>query len=196
MLYLPMPYISHEQNKKVRHKLQSIISTYYPQIKLTVIFRNNFCVGSFFRYADRMPNLLRSCVVYEYKCSQCPATYYGETVCHLSTRIAEHKGVSSRTGRAMTNPLHSNIRNHANERDHPIHVNNFKIISNCDKSSLKLLESILIHQVKPNLNDADTSVPLSILAYIYYTFTFSHIYQEFCFHMCFHKILCSYIFRH
>jgi hypothetical protein len=164
LIYFTLPYISLSRNKNISRELQNLIAKFYPQISLRIVFRNSFSIGSFFRYSDRMPSLLRSCVIYKYVCSQCQATYYGETVRHFTTRIAEHRGVSVRTGNWVTNPLHSNIRDHSIELDHPIHVDSFEIVSSCDKPSVKLLESILIHQFKPTLNDAASSVPLNILA--------------------------------
>ncbi|NJL51449.1 MAG: hypothetical protein HC930_03135 [Hydrococcus sp. SU_1_0] len=163
VIYCSLPFVNQYQNISVKKDIQHLISKYYPQINLRIIFTNRFNVASFFRYSDRMPALLRSCVVYKFKCSQCEATYCGETARHFTTRIAEHRGLSSRTGLVVQNPLHSSIRDHSQKSDHPIHVNDFKILSSCERQNLKLLESILIHRSRPTLNGTDSSVPLGIL---------------------------------
>jgi hypothetical protein len=44
--------------------------------------------------------------------------------CHLHTRVAEHKGISPKTGRPLACPPNSNIRNHALNSNNPIPVKN------------------------------------------------------------------------
>ena len=102
-------------------------------------------------------------VVYKFTCGQCTATYYGETTRHLKTRIAEHRDLSARTGKPVTRPLHSSIRNHALDTGHDINSDNFKVVFNSNAGDLRLAESIIIHKNRPNLNNMDSSVPLNIL---------------------------------
>ena len=128
-----------------------------------IIFRNKFSVGSFFRTKDSIPSLVQSNLVYSYRCGQCDSTYYGETSRHLKTRIAEHKGLSNRTGKPITNPSHSSIRDHSLETGHELNSQNFKIIFRCNSLDLKISESILINQNQPNFNNMETSTNLSIL---------------------------------
>ena len=141
-----------------------VISKFFPQLDLKVIFQNKFSVGSFFRFKDRVPQLVKSNVVYFYKCGQCEATYCGETIRHLHTRIAEHKGVSPRTGRPIASPTNSSIRQHSELNDHPIVQTNFKILATSNRFDIKTVESIFIHKLKPTLNDSNASTPLHILA--------------------------------
>ena len=105
-------------------------------------------------------------VIYMYKCGQCNATYCGETNRHLHTRIAEHRGVSSRTGKLLTSPPNSNIRDHLVSSDHPIIAENFEIIATANKYDIRIVESILIHKTKPTLNDQNSSIPLNILGFV------------------------------
>ena len=51
--------------------------------------------------------------------------YYGETKGHIKTRIAEHNGLSARTGIPIFNPSHSNIRSHVLDTWHEINPNFF-----------------------------------------------------------------------
>jgi hypothetical protein len=162
IIYFVVPYLG-DSNTIVKKQIRTLVQKFYPQLDLRIIFTNSFSMQSLFKVKDRMPTLMRSNVVYKYTCSQCQATYCGETTRHLQTRIAEHKGVSVRTGKPALTPANSKIRDHAISQDHPIVQNNFKIIGSTIKPDLKLLESILIHQSRPTLNDMSSSTPLSIL---------------------------------
>jgi hypothetical protein len=163
LVYISLPYIGYYQNRFLRNEFNTLIKRHYPQLDLKLIFKNNFSIDSFFRVKDRMPALLQSNVVYEFKCSQCQATYCGETTRHLQSRIAEHKGLSVRTGRTLSSPPYSAIREHSLSNDHPIRNDSFKIVAQTDKHWVRTLESIVIHRLSPSLNDSAASVPLHIL---------------------------------
>jgi hypothetical protein len=163
IIYQSLPYMDAKTNAQVKKDLNAIVSQFYPQLVLRLCFRNMFTVGSFFHNKDRIPTLVRSNVVYWYQCGQCDATYCGETTRHLQTRIAEHRGVSARTGRSVASPLNSNIRDHSLNNDHVIQSENFKIISTSNSFDLRTVESIAIHKLNPSLNDHNSSVPLKIL---------------------------------
>ena len=55
---------------------------------------------------------MRSAVAYIYQCPKCGAQYVGSTNRNLSTRAAEHAGVSVRTGLHLSQPCQSHIRDH------------------------------------------------------------------------------------
>ena len=55
---------------------------------------------------------MRSAVAYIYQCPKCGAQYVGSTNRNLSTRAAEHAGVSVRTGLPLSQPCQSHIRDH------------------------------------------------------------------------------------
>ena len=101
--------------------------------------------------------------MYLYTCGQCGAQYYGQTMRHLRTRIAEHRGLSSRTGHAISNPTKSAIRDHALHKGHDIQTQNFSLKYSSDAFNLKLAESILIFDNKPSLNNTEFSEALNIL---------------------------------
>ena len=161
-VFVKIPYLSKVSNKNMKSEILALVEKFYPQIDLKVIFVNSFNIGSFFKFKDVVPNLMRSNVVYEYKCSQCGDTYIGETTRHLATRIAEHRGVSARTGKPMLKQPNSNIFMHYLETGHEIVKEDFKVLCS-DSQNLKISESLLIHQKKPNLNSMATSVPLRIV---------------------------------
>ena len=130
-VFVKIPFIGNVENKGLKQALIALCMKFYPQIDLKVIFENNNSVGSFFKYKDLLPDSVRSNIVYQYKCAQCEATYIGETTRHFSTRVAEHRGVSSRTGRLLMNSPNSNIFSHYLSSGHDIQSSDFKILFSC-----------------------------------------------------------------
>ena len=53
---------------------------------------------------------MQSSLVYQFSCVNCTFGYVGCSRRTLATRVAEHAGKSSRTGRALTTPPHSSVR--------------------------------------------------------------------------------------
>ena len=107
---------------------------------------------------------MTSCVVYKYSCPFCKqGTYVGSTHRLLKVRIDSHKGVSYRTGTALTNPEYSSIRDHSKICKSPINYKNFEILGRAsNESSLAILESLMIKQAVPSLNAQTTSTPLFV----------------------------------
>ena len=150
-------------NQNMHKDVQKLVTQFFPQIDLKIVFKNSHTIGSYFKFKDSIPDLVTSNVVYRFSCAQCPATYYGETSRHITTRIAEHKGLSARTGKPVTNPLNSSIRDHSLETGHEINNSNFSIIFSSNSQNLRVAESILINKNSPSLNNTESSVPLNIL---------------------------------
>ena len=75
--------------------------------------------------------------------------------------MSEHLGVSPRNGLKLRNPTYSSIRQHAEQSNHAITANKFKVIgrSNFDLD-LKIIESLNIKINNPNLNNNITSTKL------------------------------------
>ena len=160
--FIKIPFMSKETNASIKKDILELVSRFYPQLSLKLIFVNNFSISSFFNYKDRVPPLVTSDLVYQYICPQCSEIYVGETSRHLETRISDHRGVSSRTGLPLANPK-SNIYSHFLNTGHPILRSSFKIIHSNRNSSLKLVESIFIHKLKLSINGMQFSTPLRIL---------------------------------
>ena len=137
----------------MKRKLSQLFKKYYPQVNLRVILTNNNTIERMFTFKDRLPTVLCSRIVYEYCCGDCGSTYVGKSQRHLHTRIAEHKGLSIRTGQPLTRPSFSNIRNHAWNSNHRILSENFRIITRGSSQDLLILENLAINQIKPTLND-------------------------------------------
>ena len=112
--------------------------------------------------SPRIPQSVRSNVVYKYCCGICNSTYIGETTRHYTTRIAEHKGVSPLTGRPM-GKITSKIYQHFLDTGHWVKEENFSILFSRDPMDLETSESIAIHEFLPTINDKGSSTPLKIL---------------------------------
>ena len=108
-------------------------------------------------------HLLLLFYIYQYTCKQCSATYIGETKKQLKVRISQHKGISFRTNRPLSSFDSSKIYEHAFDNNHPISDDSFKILSNSNVFDLKVLESLYIHKLQPNLNDYNSSFDLHIV---------------------------------
>lgn len=162
--YLSFPYFG-VQSEKLRDELLALLTKYFSDVKFKIVLVNNFRVGNLFHYKDVLPTAMRSSLVYSFCCAHCASIYVGSTVRILHSRVAEHRGRSSRTGARLTDPPHSLIRNHANTcSSAPIKIEDFKILGNCNNVlDLRILESLYIHKLKPVLNSDKTAVPLLIL---------------------------------
>ena len=176
-LYNPKPQCSTVERKPVfinlpclgkdsfiiKKNVKLLISRFYPQVKPIFCFRTSFTIGSLFRVKEMIPLDLMSSVVYLYSCGQCTSSYVGQTSKQLKVRVSQHKGFSFRTNNPLTTPEKSNILHHSLTTNHPITVENFKILASGDKFDLKLLESLFIHKLKPYLNDQHSSTDLLIV---------------------------------
>ena len=161
LMYISLPYV---KNAAFRHELEKILSPLYPYVNFKFVFKNPLTIGSLFSFKDTLPELMRSFVVYEYKCPKCNfGNYVGSTRRLLKVRIDSHRGVSHRTGCILKSKEFSSVRNHANSCKTDIHYNNFKILSQtADCFSLLLLESLYIKKLSPSLNNQTAATPLHI----------------------------------
>ena len=90
--YVSLPYFG-PQSDKLKNDLLALFKKYADEYCFKFILVNNFRIGSFFNYKDRLPLCSRSSVVYEYHCSLCGTKYVGSTSRTLCLRTAEHKVV-------------------------------------------------------------------------------------------------------
>ena len=159
--YASFPYVN---NKKFLTVLSQIIKKYFYCLNPKLVLRNPKTVGSLFKFKDTVPTLMRSLVVYKYTCPRCNlGTYLGSTKRMLKVRIDCHRGVSHRTGSALSRKEFSSIRDHAAKCKTRISYNDFEIISQAaDETSLLILESLSIKQLVPSLNSQSSSAPLFI----------------------------------
>ena len=161
-IYCKIPYISKLDNMTLKKAMNEIVDTFFPHINLRLIFSNNFSIARMFPFKDRVPKRLQSRVVYKYCCGICNSTYIAETTRHYTTRISEHRGISPLTGAPMAR-VNSHIYNHFLETEHPIKEDYFSILFITSPSDVQLSESIAIDKLNQDLNDRQSSTPLSLL---------------------------------
>ena len=166
--YISLPYFGH-QSEKMKSELRKFLSRMYANINFKIILVNRNRIGSYFNYKDKLSTSLKSSVVYKFNCCCAPAgasvSYIGSTKRHLYERVAEHAGLSSRTGLPVSCPPFSSIREHASKCNKcKINIDNFKIIGSCkSETELRILESLHIQKSRPNLNNMANSYPLCII---------------------------------
>ena len=159
--YASIPYT---HNNVFGQKLARIISNHFPALDLKLIPKNPLKLGTLFYYKDRLPYLMQSNVSYIFSCPKCKVgTYIGATKRLLKVRADAHLGVSHRTGCPLSKKDFSNIREHCRKCGTSFDYNCFKIMGRAyDESSLFVLESLLIKQHSPSLNNHCSATPLHI----------------------------------
>ena len=125
--YFTLPYLN-QDSEKLRKEIIAQLVRFYPFLHPKIILVNNFAVGTFFKYKDRLPKLCQSAVVYKFSCASCGASYVGSTIRNLHSRIQQHLGKSVRTGKFLTKPDPSPIRDHLLSCDTPVTPDNFVIL--------------------------------------------------------------------
>ena len=110
-VYIKLQYLG-PLSFHLRRNLRKLLTPCYPQTDLRFIFTNNNTIKSLFPYKDRIPDHLQSNIIYQFDCVRCNSnvSYIGQTSCNLAKRIAEHKGLSERTGKKRKSETLSSIR--------------------------------------------------------------------------------------
>ena len=91
--------------------------------------------------------------MYKYSCVHSTSEYVGMTTHTLGERVAEHAGVSFRSGLPLTSPPHSAVRDHSELCFTNVDINNFKVLATSFREmELKILESLHIFKSRPGLN--------------------------------------------
>ena len=111
-------------------------------LNVRVVFKP-FKVQSYFSLKSRVPDLLRSCVIYKYSCLVDPnIAYIGKTKRHLIKRIQEHGSVQD-----------SSILSHRASCNCPFSPSNFSILRSCNSEfDLSYCEALYIKKYNPSLN--------------------------------------------
>ena len=106
---------------------------------------------------------VQSLIVYNFTCSTCFSTYIGKTKRHFLIRAYEHLGISYRTNKNLKYAENSatSVRKHSSTCNHSASLEDFTVISRASNDfHTKIKESILIKYRKPDLNNAEDSIPL------------------------------------
>ena len=166
---ISLPFLGRD-SCKIRKHLIKFKSTYFPQCKLKVIFSSGNRLRNSFMFKDKVPFSVRSYLLYRYTCSRRNSTYIGKTKRHYVVRVFEHLGVSLRTGKKFSfnarNINNSAVLTHINTQcKHNINgsLDDFSIIGSAKSDQLLCIkESLLIQNLKPELNLSVKSTPLQL----------------------------------
>ena len=159
IVYFCLPFTG-SHSLQIRNQITRLCNAAYPHLNIRFVFRSSTRISSFFPFKDKVPKLMRSGVVYLFKCRCCSASYVGQTTRHLHTRISEHL----ETGKPSSSPVMSSIFSHLNSTGHSANFDDFEILSSCsDTCELMIHESFLISKLKPSLNVQGSSIPLNLL---------------------------------
>ena len=150
-MFVPLPFLG-PLSFHIRRQLQRVLHSSYPQLEFRFVFQNKNTLATLFPFKDKIPRELQSFVVYKYECC-CSATYIGMTTCNLFKRVAEHRGISPRTGNKLASQPYSAIREHSLKHHHPIEPERFNILRAAQtEHSLRIFEALHIKFDKPSLN--------------------------------------------
>ena len=134
-----------------------------PNCNLIVVFTSNTRLRKGFSFKDRIPEVLRSHLIYKFQCGNCNISYVGKTYRHFQVRYSEHLGISKLTNKQLyyRENLATAVRKHIIDDKHDDSPESFKIIGYA-KSEFHLLikESLIIQNRKPFLNKTVKSFPL------------------------------------
>ena len=125
------------------------------------MFVNSLSIQGLLNHKERLPRDLKSGLVYSFECDACSATYIGQSMRSLRTRVYEHFGKSVRTEQWLTRPAQSAIRDHIELCGSSRSIDNFKCIRTFKCNVLRrIYESLEIYDKKPSLNQDGSSCPL------------------------------------
>ena len=125
------------------------------------------------------------------KCQCCSALYVDQTARHLHTRVSDHLGVSSLTGKKRATSAPSSILAHLSVTGHTASLDEFKVLSTyTSPSELQVREGLLIFIIKPSelqsqLHSSVFVLDLLLFNSAFYTacnltLSFIYIYLLFC----------------
>ena len=158
IIHCKIPYMTNSYNKQFNSEVLNLVATFFPLVNLRLIFFNSNTVQRFFPHNDKIPESMRSNIVYEYECGICHSPCYGESIRHLKL-VLRNCGFSSRTGLSLTSRIESNIYGHFSKTGHAILPEYFEVVQLVkQQNELKMAENIDIHRFKPTLNEMVAAV--------------------------------------
>ena len=153
--YFKLPYIGNLSHH-IKNKLSKLCKEFCTgNFNIKLVF-NPFKIKNYFSYKDQIPDDLKSFLVYKFTCASFSSSYIGETCRHFKTRIEE--------------PIKKNNKSHIFKHLHSTGTcfgsyNSlcFKMIDKANsKFDLKIKEALHIHWRKPNLNEQQNNLALTL----------------------------------
>ena len=163
---ISLPYLGLD-SLRIKKQLQNIIKTCCHGVRLRIIFSSKTRLGNLFNFKDRIPDDLKSLVLYKYTCRMCNHTYLGKCKRHFKVRRNEHLNNSFKTEKpySFNKKTATAISDHIHSLKHSAMDSDFKIIGRAANDyHLKIAESLLIQKEQPILNKTVFSVPLHLFS--------------------------------
>ena len=128
------------------------VSKSLPQYNIKV-FQSKNRLSSLFKFKDFIPSYLRSHLVYQFQCSNCNITYYGETEHYLKYSASENVTTAALIEKRVNNNKKSSVKDHCLLSCHVCLFDDFTVL-NYESHKFKHLikESSLVTKDKPLLN--------------------------------------------
>ena len=120
MIYFCLPFTG-THSLRIRTQLVKLLSSCFPDIDLLIVFKQSRRLSDFSQFKEVIPKLMRSHVVYKYKCRCCGEMYFGQTCRHL------HLGMSPLNRKNLTCSSLSAIQAHSRATCHLISFGDFSI---------------------------------------------------------------------
>ena len=156
-IQLNLPY-SEKQGNKLITKMRKYIRKTLSENVQTIVAYQSKKLPTKFNVKDKTEFYHRSNLIYYGKWPNQPYTedYIGETDCRIKERITDHNKLDK----------NSHILKHSREEGHT-HVwdKYFKVLGNNYRSAFKrkIIEALLIKQLKPSLNVTEKSIRVNLL---------------------------------
>ena len=124
-----------------------------PFWKIKIAFKISNRLKNYFIFKDVVPEPLRSCLIYNFTCGSCNASYIGKTFRHMKVRVSEHQGVSPRTGKHLKGTLSTSVKDHMLDYNHIVAWHDFNVLGRESNHWLvEIRESLFIKRDRPSLN--------------------------------------------
>ena len=153
---------------KTKSTLIRSFREFVPSSKLKVVFKSSKRLSSYFKFKDSFPKSLTSGVIYSYKCAVCNHCYIGSTKRFFEKRLEEHLHISALTGNRLQGlQVFTPMQHMRSDKcsSSTMSRDEFTIIGRDENPYLLTVkESIFISTLKPQLNNNQMSVPLSLFA--------------------------------
>ena len=88
-IWVRIPFLGKQGEYLVKKLIRKLQRNLNKPVKFIVIYQTKK-VSYFLSRKDKIPDLERNDLVYEFSCPGCSATYIGKTVRNLRTRLTEH----------------------------------------------------------------------------------------------------------
>ena len=85
-IYMKLPYIG-ASSLRLKKQILTLFRNTFINADLSIVFKAGFTLSHMFPFKDRVPQLMRSHLIYKISCEHCGVSYIGKTVHILSDRL-------------------------------------------------------------------------------------------------------------